>query len=244
MPIPCKWIESSLNQYIDGDLNPAKRMLVSKHLKRCGQCKAVADELTAAREAVRKIQSGIEAPPYLREMVAQKIAARSQSRFYTRRRGKWFFSPEFSWGVATVLILSILIGYLGFIKPDVSACNLITTIQADAQGRPHVSDMSAVLNYFGKDDGNLLETISVTVQNNDCKGKDALILHMTIKKNNEILVYTHGGSADIKSAEGAGALLKKTNIDGREFYVGDFVGVKVVYWNLKGQPYAMAIKEA
>jgi hypothetical protein len=248
MPIHCKWIESSLNSYIDGELNPAKRMLVSRHLKKCAQCKSAACELIRAKAAVKDRQAGIETPAYLREAIAHKIAARSQGRFGWR--GKTIFSPEFSWGVATVSILVALVGYLVFIKPDVSACNLITTIQPniDGGGRPPVSEVSSALNYFGKGDGSLLETVSVTVQNNDCKGGDSLILHMTIKKGNEILVYTHGGSADIKSIEGAGALLKKTNIEGKDFYVGDFVGVKIVCWNMSGdknkRPYAMAIKEA
>lgn len=245
MTITCKWIESSLNGYIDGELNPAKRILVLNHLKRCGQCKAAADELSLAKAAVRDVQSGIEAPAYLREAVARKTFARSQGRFQRLGRGNRIFSPEFSWGVATVSILAALVSYLVFIKPDVSACNLIANIQADAHTRPPVSDISSILKYFGKDGGNLLETVSVTVQNNDCKGIDALILHMTVKKENEILVYTHGGSADIKPIESSGVKLKKVSIDGKDYYVGDFIGIKVVCWNTnkKEQSYVMAVKE-
>lgn len=242
MPIPCKWIEPSLKGYIDGELNPAKRVLVTNHLKKCGRCRDTAGELSLAKAAVKDAQSGIEAPVYLREAIARKITARSQSRFHRWRGGKWFFSPEFSWGFATIFILTVLINYLFVIKPEVSACNSITTIQIDYQKQPSISDVSSVLNYFGK--GNMLQPVSLTIQNNDCRGGDALILHMTIKKDNEILVYTHGNSADIKSIESGGVKLKRIGIDGKDFYMGNFMDMKVVCWMLDGQPFALVIEGA
>jgi hypothetical protein len=237
---PCKWIESSLNQYIDGELNPAKRILVSKHMKKCSQCKAAADKLSLAKTAVRDAQSSIEASAYLMEAVIQKIAVKSQNM----RGRRWFFSPEFSWGVATAAILAMLISYLVFIKPDVSACNLITTIQSDHKRQPSAADISSILNYFSKGEGDMLQRVSLTIQNNDCKGGDALILHMTVKINNEIVVYNHGRSTAMKPIESSGVKLKKVGIDGKDFYVGDLSDVKVVCWDIAGQPYAVILRKA
>ncbi|MBT9165124.1 MAG: hypothetical protein DDT23_01139 [candidate division WS2 bacterium] len=242
MHMPCKWIKPILNQYIDGELNPAKSILVSRHIKSCPECNTELEKLTAARAVIQNIQAHIEAPSYLRHSIKHKIALSEHLSECRPSMIRWILKPEFSWGFATVFILTMLISYLFVIKPDVSACNSITTIQIDYQKQPSVSDVSSVLNYFGK--GNMLQPVNLTIQNNDCRSGDAVVLHMAIKKDNKILVYTHGNSADIKSVESGEVKLKRIGIDGKDFYVGNFMDMKVICWKLDGQPFALVIEGA
>ncbi|MDI6744093.1 MAG: zf-HC2 domain-containing protein [Thermodesulfovibrionales bacterium] len=239
MRFKCKFIKPLLSQYADDELNPAKGIFVSGHLKRCPECASEYKQLISAKELVRESQLYIETPPYLRQAILYKIKASAGKPL----KRPWTLRPEFSWGIATISVLAMLVGYLVFIKPDVSACNLIATIDAGTGNLPAVSEVSSVLNYFGRTQDNLISSMRLTIQQNDCKGDDSIILHMTVKRDNEILVYTQGNIADIKPAASTGARLKKTSIDGNDFYVGNFIGMKVVCWKRDGESYAMAIRE-
>ncbi len=237
MRIPCRRIQPMIDRYVDGELNFAAKLVVARHLRTCSECESAAEKIRTVKNIVSHAQVAIEAPEYLQRSIVDGINRHTGK--ISRRR--LFLSPELSWGLATVSALVTLVGYLVLSKPAVSACQRVITVRADASIGSDGSEVSSILSYFGKSERDMLRPATLSIQQTDCIGEGALILHMTVKKADEILVYTHGGYADIKPADSSGVKLKGIAIDGRKYFLGDFSGFKVVYWKEQENPCAILL---
>ena len=72
--------DSTLSQYLDGELIPAERAAIGAHLEACTHCRAEADALGTAESALRTL-AVVEVAPDLMDDLRQRLATPAPRRF-------------------------------------------------------------------------------------------------------------------------------------------------------------------
>jgi len=114
-----KW-RDRLSDYIDGLLSERERLGVERHLRDCGSCRMICDDLLYIRQLSRELPQ-YEPSPQLWERIAAAIAAEANSRSHGLPPGirRAWMRPAFA--VAAAVAIVVLAGALlrsRFPEPD------------------------------------------------------------------------------------------------------------------------------
>src|ERR1051326_152064 len=65
-PMNCAWVQERLPLYLAGELEPAQRSRLTRHLEQCAACTAMAEQLAETQEQMESaLSTPIEAPASL-----------------------------------------------------------------------------------------------------------------------------------------------------------------------------------
>jgi negative regulator of sigma E activity len=107
----CAKYQDRLSEYIDGLLSEGERLDVEQHIQRCGNCRALCDDLLYIRQLSRELPE-YEPSPQLWERIAAAIAAetRAGDRRVLDGLRRWWMRPAFA--AAAAVLIAVLVGAL------------------------------------------------------------------------------------------------------------------------------------
>ncbi|MFW6156953.1 MAG: anti-sigma factor family protein [Armatimonadota bacterium] len=88
MRLECEEIRQSLSAFVDGELDSARRKVVSAHLLTCDECSKLAGRLSAAKGAVERDDADTHVPAGFLERLQERIDAVEGVRKRVRRPGR------------------------------------------------------------------------------------------------------------------------------------------------------------
>ena len=104
--------EEQISAWVDRQLDPATMALVDTHLDTCGNCRALAEEMSAITRAYRSSAS-LELPPHLWTRVAARMADAGGHRGWNQ--GGWLpaLLTRPAWLPVPVVLIALMISIAG-----------------------------------------------------------------------------------------------------------------------------------
>ncbi len=240
MRLPCRWVNHLIGQYIDGELSPVKTAIVRKHLKTCKVCNTEMQEMLSLRTILRDVQSEIIPPQYLKKQIISRI----ESETIPSQKRRWFFQPEFSWGIVTLLVVIFMLSVLIATKPDARACRVVQSLSqrpARVFKKLRQAELSTILKFM-PDSPEIIVPNSLALFNLSEYGRgEVIIAQMTVNIDGKVMTYMHGSDSILKPMFPSGVRLYPVNVEGKTFLIGDFKGYRLVYWYSDNKPVAVLL---
>jgi anti-sigma factor (TIGR02949 family) len=103
----CDEADRFLDAYLDGELEPDRRVELEQHLAGCHECKQKLDRLRQLREFLTASAPHYPAPPELKGKVLARLEVTRRSNLITLVRRPWLYA-------AALLIASLVLAWLKF----------------------------------------------------------------------------------------------------------------------------------
>ena len=109
-----------LHAYIDGEVDAISAADIERHLRECGQCRSLCEELEHMRIAIRQDVRPERAPASLRARIGQSLGreAGSAARAPSGRRPRSTFAWLMSAGLGGAAVAGALIFFFGTLRND------------------------------------------------------------------------------------------------------------------------------
>jgi hypothetical protein len=102
----CRWFDSNLNAYLDGELDREAREKMNEHARNCSECGQKLETMTRLLTMCAELDEGLSVPLEAQAAWRKAIRSEAESRRKTRRVSAWTRSAGWIAAALTLLVAS------------------------------------------------------------------------------------------------------------------------------------------